>query len=334
MGPCSLPPTQTGFKPAAAAASPMVERNARSRSAGWSVVWTRGEGCPELANLLAGSEAHRAGADLRTSCVEARADLLVGRKLTSFDLVGMAVPYGFDPAQVTGVAAAVAGGPHSLLAARVAQRLASALEVTVSLVAASADAGSDPAAEAALERVSGLVPIEEQTVLRAANPGAAVRALPSGLLLVLGAPGGTWWQRQFTGPGRQLRGGAPAGAVVVRRAPRRCFQQMEDPAAMGVQMPAGEARRLSTAPIVAVAEEGRLVGMVRRRDLEAADPAAPLGSLMEAPIFALAEDPLDAVAGLAAFLEGAPVPVVDGSGRLCGMVDAAAAPAGVDDGAF
>ena len=47
--------------------------------------------------------------------------------------------------------------------------------------------------------------------------------------------------------------------------------------------------------------------------LEAADPAAPLGSLMEAPIFALAEDSLDVIAGLAAFLEGAPVP---GGGRL------------------
>jgi CBS domain-containing protein len=303
----------------------MVERDARSRSTGWSVVWTRGEGCPELANLLGGGEAHRAGADLRTSCVEARADLLVGRKLTSFDLVGMAVPYGFDPAQVRGVAAAVAGGPHSLLAARVAQRLAAALEVPASLVAASADAGSDAAAEEALERAAGLVPITEQRVLRAANPGAAVRALPSGLALVLGAPGGTWWQRQFTGPGRQLRGGAPAGAVVVRRAPRRCFQHMDDPEAMGVQMPAGEALRLSATPIVAVAEEGRLVGMVRRHTLEAADPAAPLGSLMEAPIFALAEDSLDVIAGLAAFLEGAPVPVMDGSGRLCGTVPAAAA---------
>nr|MCU0281315.1 hypothetical protein [Acidimicrobiia bacterium] len=208
-----------------------------------------------------------------------------------------------------------------------------ALEVPASLVAASAEAGTDPVAEEALERAARLVPVAEQRVLRAANPGAAVRALPTGSLLVLGAPGGTWWQRQFTGPGRQLRGGAPAGAVVVRRAPQRCFQHMEEPAAMGIQMPAGEALRLSVSPIVAVAEEGRLVGLVRRRALEAADPAASLGSLMEAPIFALAEDPLDVVAGLAAFLEGAPVPVVDGTGRLCGVVAAGAAaePEAADD---
>ena len=46
---------------------------------------------------------------------------------------------------------------------------------------------------------------------------------------------------------------------------------------------------------------------------------------MEAPAFALAEDPLDVVGGLSAFLDGAPVPVVDASGRLCGMVTAAIA---------
>ena len=290
-------------------------------------MWTHGEGCPDLANLLAGGEARRAGADLRASCVEARADLLVGRKLTSFDLVSMAAPYGFEPARVDSVLAAVAGGPHSLLAARIAHRLATVLQVPASLVAASAETGADPAAEEALERVAGLVPIPERQILRAANPGAAVRALPPGSLLVLGAPGGTWWQRQFTGPGRQLRGGAPAGAVVVRQAPRRCFQYLDEPAAMGVQMPAGEARRLSDAAIVPVAEEGRLVGLVRRRALEAADPAEPLGRIMESPLFALAEDALDVVPGLAAFLEGAPVPVVDGAGRLCGMVSAAAAAA-------
>ncbi|MBS1195505.1 MAG: hypothetical protein H6R33_225 [Actinobacteria bacterium] len=312
----------------------MTERHGRSSPTGWSVVWTRGEGCDDLAALLAGGEAHRAGPDLRASCVEARADLLVGRKLTSFDLVSMAVPYAFDPPRVESVVGAVSGGPHSVLAAAVAQRLAVALQVPAMLVAASAEAGTDPAAADALERAAQLVPIPEQRLLRAANPGAAVRALPTGSLLVLGAPGGAWWKRQFTGPGRQLRGGAPAGAVVVRRAPRRCFQHMEEPFAMGTQMPAGEARRLSQATVVPVAEEGRLVGLVRRRALDAADPAAPLGSIMEAPLFALAEDPLDVVADLASFLEGAPVPVVDAAGRLCGLVAASAVaePADAVDG--
>jgi CBS domain-containing protein len=291
----------------------------------WSVVWTRGEGCPDLASLLAGGEARRAGPDLRASCVEARADLLVSRKPTSFDLVSVAVPYEFVPAGVRRVVAAVAGGPHSLLAARVARRLGEALDVPAALVAASAEESTDPAAEEALARAAAREPALESRVLRAASPGAAVRALPAGSLLVMGAPGGTWWRRQVSGPGRRLRLGAPAGAVVVRRAPRRCFHRMEDPAAMGVQMPAGEALRLASAPVVPVAEEGRLVGLVRRRALEEADPAAALGSLMEAPVFVAAEDPLEAVAGLAELLDGAPVPVVDAAGRFCGVLTAAAA---------
>lgn len=297
----------------------MVERPF-SPSPGWAVVWTHGEGCPDLANLLAGGEARRAGPDLRASCVDARADLLVGRKLTSFDLVSVAVPHGFDPDGVRAVAAAVAGGPHSRLAARVAHRLAEALGVPASLVAASPEEGADPLAAQDLQRAGGGLEGTEQRVLRATNPGAAVRALPPGSLLVLGAPGGTWWRRQFRGPGRQMRLGAPAGAEVVRRAPPRCFQHMAEAEAMGLEMPAGEALRLASTPIVAVAQEGRLVGLVRRAALEAAAPTAPLGGIMEPPVFARAEDPLDAVGALAAGLGGGPVPVVDADGRLCGLI--------------
>jgi len=230
------------------------------------------------------------------------------------------VPHGFNPKAVAAVVAAVAGGPHSLLAARVAERLGRALGVPPSLVAASTDAGSDDAAEAALGRAAASASVPERRVVRAANPGAAVRALPSGSLLVLGAPGGTWWRRQFSGPGRRLQVGAPAGAVVARTAPRRCFHEMAEPAAMGSQMPAGEALRVTTDAVLPVAEEGRLIGLVRRRVLEAAPPTATLGSLMEPPSCARLNDPLDAALALAEALEGAPVPVVDAAGRLCGLL--------------
>jgi hypothetical protein len=287
----------------------------------WSVVWVRGQGCPELADLLTDGEARRVGANLRASCLEARADLLVARRLTSFNLVPVAVPRGFHPRSVGAVAAAVAGGPHSLLAARVAERLGRALGVATSLVAASADPRFDGEAEAALGRAAALVPVPERRVVRAANPGAAVQALPPGSLLVLGAPGGTWWRRQFSGPGHQLQAAAPAGAIVVRTAPRRCFHGMGEPAAMGRQMPAGEARRLTAEAVVPVAEEGCLVGLVRRPVLEAADPSATLGSLMEPPAFVRIDDELEQAGVLADFFEGAPVPVVDAGGRLCGLLD-------------
>lgn len=298
----------------------MTDHNSHPGHHHWSVVWARGEGCPELADLLAGGTARRVGPDLRSSCIEARADLLVSRRLLSFDLVPLAVPHGFHPPSVREVVAAVAGGPHSLFAARVAETLGRALDVPASLVAASPAEDFDDAAESALGRAAASVPLAERRVVRAANPGAAVRALPAGTLLVLGAPGGTWWRRQFSGPGHQLQAGAPAGAVVVRTAPRRCFHDMAEPVALGTQMPAGEALRLTTDAVIPIAEEGRLVGLVRRRVMQAARPDAPLGGLMEAPLFARPEDRLEDAAPLWALLEGAPAPLVDADGRLCGLL--------------
>jgi CBS domain-containing protein len=320
MCPCLTPSLRIETAPARPPPEPLLADRDRIAAHPWSVVWARGAGCPELARLLAGGNARRAGQDLRASCIEARADLLVTRRLTSFDLVPVAVPRGFDPASVRGVAAAVAGGPHSLLAARVAESLGRALGVPTSMVAASPDTEFDDAAEAALGRAAALVPGPKRRVVRAANPGAAVRVLPPGTVLVLGAPGGTWWRRQFSGPGHQLQAGAPAGAVVVRTAPRRCFHEMIEPTALGPQMPAGEALRLTTDPVVAVAENGRLVGLARRRALEAADPATPLGTLMEAPLFAHPDDPVEDAASLWGLLEGGPVPVVDAEGRLSGLL--------------
>ncbi|MBM3695175.1 MAG: hypothetical protein FJW79_04495 [Actinobacteria bacterium] len=286
----------------------------------WSVVWARGHGCPELADLLAGGRAIRTGPDLRASCVEARADLLVGRRLIPEDLVSLAVPYDFQPAAVRAVVAAVAGGPHSRLAAGVAQRLSAALDVPVSLLAVSPEPGADSRAWEALERAGDGLASAERSVRRAANPGAAVRALPPGSLLVLGASEGTWWRRHLAAPGRQLRLAAPAGAVVVRHAPPRCFRIMEEPVAMGLHMPAGEARRLTDLPVLPVAEEGRLVGLVHRRRLDDADPAQPLSHLMEAPRAVQVDDPLEAAAALAVTLDGTPVPVIDSGGRLRGLV--------------
>ena len=283
-------------------------------------MWARGEGCPELAGLLADGPTSRVGADLRASCIEAGADLLVTRRLTSFNLIPVAVPHEFDPSGVRSVVATVAGGPHSVLAAQVAARLGGALGVPVSLVTVSPDVDSDDRAEAALRRAAAVVPAPEARVVRAANPGTAARALPAGSLLVLGLGGGTWWRRQLFGPGHRLRSAAPAGAVVVRTAPRRCFQEMGEPAAIGRQMSAAEALRLTTEAVVPVAEDGYLIGLVRRRAMKAASPMVTLESLMEPPSFVRPEDGLAAASDLVDFLEGAPVPVVDTDGRLCGLL--------------
>lgn len=317
-------PADSDPRLAAAALRPAAFAN--PGEAPWSVVWSHGAGCPQLASLLADGRPQRAGPDVPASCIAARADVLVARRLTSFDLVPVVVPHGFDPRSVRAVVAAVAGGPHSLFAARVAERLGAALGVPTSLIAASAGSRSDDHAEAALGRAAAAVSMPEGRVVRAANPGAAVRALPAGSLLVLGAPGGTWWRRQFAGAGHQLRTGAPAGAVVVRTAPRRCFQEMSPPAAMGREMPALAARQLTAEPVIPVAESGRLIGLVRRQALDAATPATTLGSLMEPPCSVRLEDPLEAALSAASLLEGAAVPVVDGENRLCGLLSLSSAP--------
>src|SRR5665811_2324284 len=93
------------------------------------VVWTRSDQCRSLAEVIAGDRSTRAGPDLAESCVESRASLLVTRRLTSFDLCSVAVPHEFSEEAVSSVVAAVGGGPHPLLAAAVAQRIADRLGV-------------------------------------------------------------------------------------------------------------------------------------------------------------------------------------------------------------
>jgi hypothetical protein len=283
----------------------------------WRVVWTRGDGCRELALDL--GEAGPVDGDLRAACLRQRADLLVTRKLTSFGLVSVAVPHGYRRDAVTGIVAAVGGGPHSILAAVVAERLGLAFEVPAALASGSPSAGHDAAAETLLAEVGTVVPGLPSKVVRADGARALVAALPVGSLLVVGAPGGSWMQRQFFGPGRRLVVRSPAGAIVVRRAPTRCFQAMADGMAFGRAMPVREAQRLlvtNTAPVV---DDGRLVGVVWRDALAAAPSAALVGDVAAPPVAVRDDAALDEVDLIAEGVD--PVPVVDAEGRLRGVIE-------------
>jgi CBS domain-containing protein len=292
----------------------------RSTMTGWSVVWTRGDGCAELATALAAGEPRLADSDLRAACVRARADLLVARRLTSFDLVGTVVPIGFDAESVGSVVAAVGGGPHSVLAARVTERLAAVLGVDGSLVSASAGSGGDAPAERALAGLAHVVSGLPGRVVHVESARALVDELPSDALLVVGAPGGSWLQRQFFGPGKQLIVGAPGGALVVRSAPERCFQRMSDPDPIGARMLVGDVLRLMAGPVAPVVDDGVLVGIVRRADIEGVDPGSPVLPHVEDPVFVSIDDPVESAAELMEFLDHGPVPVVDAEGRLVGVV--------------
>lgn len=285
------------------------------------VVWTRGSGCSSLASSLGDARRRKADGDLRTVCIETRADLLVTKRLTSFDLINVAVPHHFVPAHVKSVAAAVAGGPHSSLAARIAGLLAANLDVPGRVVIASSTITDDGHAEAAL---AALPPDEfdiPRSVVRAATAKALIESLAPGTLLVLGAPGGSWMQRQFFGPGRKLLYSAPAGAVIVRSAPRRCFQAAEPAVALGTPMRVRDAEYIVGDRLaVPVAEAGRLVGIVRAESLVGVSADTTVGAVMEAPVFLHVDDPIDDIVDVARFLAGGAVPIVDRDGGLFGVV--------------
>jgi CBS domain-containing protein len=283
---------------------------------GWRVLWTRGDGCRELA--LALGEAGPVEGDLRAACLGHRTDLLVARKLTSFELVSVAVPHGYRPGAVSGIVAAVGGGPHSILAGVVAARLGLYLDVPASLASGSRSPEEDPAAEAMLVEVSGAVPGLPAKVVRADSARALVAGLPGGSLLVVGAPGGSWMQRQFFGPGRRLVVKAPAGAVVVRRSPLRCFQVMTEPLAFGPAMPVAEARRLLEHHSAPVVTDGKLVGVVHRAALASAARGAVVGAVMSAAVAVREDAVVEDLATVPAVVD--PVPVVDLKGRLRGVI--------------
>jgi hypothetical protein len=288
---------------------------------GWTVVWTRGRGCAELAGILDTGVPRHVEDDPRTACIAARADLMVAAALTSFDLVPLVVPAAVDFNRVTGVTAAVAGGPHTSLAARVAERIARVLDASGTVVSVSRNPESDRDAIDMLEQIGDDAPMLEQRILRARSARAVVNELSESTLLVVGAPGGSWLQRQFFGPGKRLMSAAPNGVVVVRDAPARCFQEVAPaPAALGTALRVEDALQVVDSPATPVLDGGRLLGIVRRDGLDRAAPGATVGDVMDDPVFVYVDDPLDDVAELTEFLDGAPVPVIDHEGYLLGSI--------------
>jgi hypothetical protein len=289
----------------------------------WTVLWTRGQACAHIADLVSGGSAVRADGDLKTACITARANVLVTSRAASFDLASTLVPHGIDettkPPVVVG---AVGTGPHSPLVAATTERLAKGYGADATLVSMSPSEEDDPAAHAVLIELSNHAPSAGTRVVRADNPAGLLASLPPTGLVVLGAPGGSWWQRQFFGAGRRLIHAAPAGSVVVRAAGRRCFHAAEEMIAVGPLMLAADALAVATAPVLPVVEAGIVIGQVRMEALRGTNGSARVGDLCEAPITVLADEPIGDIDDLAERLDGAPVPVVDDESRLLGGVSA------------
>ena len=286
------------------------------------VASTRGQGCAEVANLLAGGTATRIQGDLRATCIRERIDAVVSRKLSSFDLVPVIVPHTVDVNSVERITAAVGGGPHSPLAVAVAARLGIAMGIPTT--AASVYRASD-SRELTLQRLGSLVapfPSVQTHAVRGDSAVHLIESLDAATLLVVGAPGGSWFQRQIFGLGHRLAVRAPAGVLVVRTAEPRCYQMVEDDAGavVGPHLSVSAARQIIHDPVVAVAEGGVLIGVVRSGELEELDGDLLMRDVMHPPVSVGAVEPIDAISDVREYFSGAPIPVIDDAGKIVGMI--------------
>lgn len=283
-----------------------------------AVVWTRGRGCAELAELLAEGEPNRVAGDVEDECINLRADLLVSRRFPgSFELISVAVPVDFQPENVTSVVATVAGGPHSLLAAETAAQLGRALGVEAEMVSAASPDDGTSAAEEVLEQIGVTIPGLRSRVVEVEGISELVESLDDGALLVLGAPGGSWLQRSMFGPGARLRRTAQAGSVVVRSAPERVFRFMGDPVYVAPLRQADDTLRFHAESTLAVADQGRLIGLVRRDRLAQAG-VAPVGDLMEEAMSVRVDETMSQAWALEPTFGVDPIPVTDHEEHLVG----------------
>lgn len=187
------------------------------------------------------------------------------------------------------------------------------------MVCAYRDEESQAAAVSLIQDLYHQVPDIEYRLVEAQDAQSLTAQLPDGATLVLGAPGGSWLQRTFFGQGAKLIQSAPAGAIVVRSAPRRVFQEMGEPVYVSPLHDAVDLLRLHPDGRFAVADAGRLVGVVRRDALELADPGVTVAALMEAPQSVDVTDALEDCEELWKEFAPDPLPVTD-EGALVGAL--------------
>jgi hypothetical protein len=180
--------------------------------------------------------------------------------------------------------------------------------------------GDDPAeAKELLDHISLSVPDAVGRVVEVAGISELVESLDEGTLVVFGAPGGSWLQRSMLGPGARLRSRAPAGAIMVRSAPDRVFRWMGDPVFVSPMRLAYDTLRLHEEKVLAVADRGLLVGLVRRESLEGAGEAS-VGSLMEEAMSAKVDETIAEAMTLEPTFGRDPIPVTDHDEHLVGAL--------------
>jgi CBS domain-containing protein len=295
----------------------------------WRVVWSGNEACRDLAELLADDRALRAGTDTLTTLTESRATLHVTPQLPSVERCSVAVPHNVTLGTVDQVVATVGGGPHSLLAAAAARRAAQRLGVPGRILTGYRRPDQRSAALRALAHVAAESTDLPMEAVHAEHPIDLVASLPAGAMVVVGAPGGSWFQRQFFGPGVRLRVAAPGGVVVVRQDVCRVYQAMNPPMAVGSHMRIRNVLEVTTEPVILVADHGRLTGTVRRSQLLAHPSHIEVGTIADPAVSVAAVEPIEHIWLVLEEHNGGPVGVVTRTGRLIGTISAADLSAGM-----
>lgn len=284
------------------------------------VVWSGSRSCRVLAELLSPRPSIHVRRDSRQAIVAARATLHVTDRVPPGGLCATVSPHDMRPDFVSGVVGAVGGGPHSRLVATVVRRAAERLGVSGRLITGYRSMDRRPQALRVLRDMASAGVRLPMEALLCERPPELLASLPEGSLVVIGAPGGSWFQRQLFGPGVRLLAAAPAGTLVVRDAPQRVFQVMRPARALGPQMRVRDAMEVSSGALVLVAEYGRLIGMVARDHMVGIPGHTSIGDIAEPAVSLSAEELVDDVLLVIDEHDGGPLGVVDHDGALIGTV--------------
>ncbi len=149
-----------------------------------------------------------------------------------------------------------------------------------------------------LDQLTAQLPQLKSQTVEAPSPPALVGALPPGTLLIVGDPGGSWFQRRFVGPGARIRAKASDGTIVVSHRPACVYQVMQPPIAFGPKMRVADALLLSEGLDIHVADRGKLLGTVRIEALESSRRDLEIRQIMDTEIFLSVDDPINEAAGL------------------------------------
>lgn len=283
-------------------------------------MWTRGNGCAELAQAL-DADAIRVTGDLTRAAVGHRADLLVARRFSpSFDTVSTAVPFDFNAESVRAVAALVSSGPHSALATTIAHRVGTALGVPIRVESAYENDGDQVDALNVVEQLGRLAPGAEVGIIQAESAAKVAEAFGEETLIVLGAPGGSFIQRHFFGTGARLISHAPMGAIGVKAAPIRAFRSMTEAQYVSPYLAVTDALAVMEGDSCAVVDGGEVIGLVSRRSLVMVGDVGRVLDCMGDAIVVHQLDPIEDVTTRMQEAGVSALPVVDKDTKLLGTV--------------